>query len=143
MALRSKRPLSFIESMCIYNKDDVEEIWMPTVIKIGSWITMHTSKKRKINEQSSHFIIAWKGRVKKFRFERGKKMVLIQHVFMHKDVFTQPSSTLPRHKPKCKYYCKSSLKLVGLFLKHKRIVFDIVCTHSQMCILPTLKNGKI
>ena len=77
MALRSKRPSSSIECMCIYNRVDAKERWIPTVIKIGSWITMHTSKKRKINEKSSHFITAWKGKDKKFKIEKGKKMVLI------------------------------------------------------------------
>ena len=50
MALRSKRPSSFIESMCIYNRVDTEERWIPTIIKIRSWITMQPSKRRKIKE---------------------------------------------------------------------------------------------
>ena len=143
MVLHSKRPSSSIESMCVYNRVDVEERWIPTFIKIESWIIMRPSKRKKINEKLSHFITVWKGKVKKFKIEKGKKMVLIQHVFMHKEIFIQPNLTLPWHRPNCKYYCTSSLKLLGLFLKLKRIEFDIVYTLSYMCILLTLKNGKI
>ena len=94
MALHSKRPSLSIEIMCVYNKDDAKERWIPTIIKTGSWITMQLSKRRKINEKLSHFITAWKGKVIKFKIEKGKKMVLIQHVYMHKEIFIQPNSTL-------------------------------------------------
>ena len=143
MALHSKRPSLSTESMCVYNRVDAEERWISTIIKIGSWITMKSSKRRKINEQLSHFITTWKGKVKKLKIEKRKKMVLIQLVFMHKEIFIQPNLNLPQHRPNCKYYCTSSLKLLGLFLKLKIIEFDIVYYLSLMCILPTLKNGKI
>ena len=124
MSLHSKRPSSSIESMCIYNRVDAEERCIPTVIKIGSWITMQPSKRRKINEQSSHFISTWKGKVKEFQFEKGKKMVLIQHVFMHKEIFIKSITTLPQHRPNCKFYCISTLKF-SLVIFEFEIVYNL------------------
>lgn len=103
MALRSRRPSSSIDSMCIYNRVDEEERWIPIIIKIGSWITLQQNKRRKLNVQSSHFITAWKGKVKEFKIEKGKKIILVQHVFMHKELQIQPNTALPRHRPNCKF----------------------------------------
>ena len=105
MALRSKRPYSSIDSMCIYNRVDEEERWIPNIIKIGSWITMQQNKRRKLNVQSIHSITTWKGKVKEFKIEKGKKMVLVQHIFMHKELHIQTSIALPQHRPDSKFCC--------------------------------------
>ena len=101
---RSRRPTSRIESMCIHNRVDEEERWIPIIIKKGSWITMQQNKRRKLNPTMSHYINAWKGRVKEFKLDAGKKMVLVQHIYMHKDLHLHRNTTLPRHRPKCKFF---------------------------------------
>ena len=105
MSRRSRKPSSHIESMCIFNRVDDSERWVPIVIRKGNWITMQQTKKRKRSPfyyRISHFITAWKGRVKDFKIQRGKKMVLVQHVFMHREIYISPTSSLPRHRPNCK-----------------------------------------
>lgn len=63
---------------------------------------MQQSKRRKVSDQSNHFITAWKGKVKQFKIEKGRKMALVQHVFMHKELHIPPNVDLPRHRPNCK-----------------------------------------
>ena len=100
---RSRKPPSSIESMLIHNRVDEMERWIPLVIRKGSWITMQQNKRRKTNPSISHFINAWKGKVKQFKLENGKKMVLVQHVFMHREIQLQSGTSLPRHRPNCKF----------------------------------------
>lgn len=144
MASRSRRPSSSIESMCIYNRVDGDERWIPIIIKIGSWITMLPNKRRKFNEQSNHFISAWKGKVKDFKVDKGKKMVLIQHVYMHKELQLLPNIALPRHRANCKsliftsFYCLIS-NCFDIFISFQLSIIQ----KFQIYIPPILRNGKI
>ena len=100
---RSKKPSPRIDSMCVYNRVDMKERWIPILIKKGSWITMQQDRRRNINPAQSHFISAWKGKVKDFKIEKKKRLVLVQYVFMHREVHVPQDIGLPQHRPNCKY----------------------------------------
>ena len=106
---RSKKPSPRIDSMCVYNRIDKRERWKPLLIKKRSWITMQQDRRRKINIEQNQFISGWKGKVKEFKIEKRKGMVLVQHVFMHRELQIPKDTSLPRLGPNCKFpHCRNT-----------------------------------
>ena len=104
--------------MCIFNRVDENERWIPIVIRKGVWITMQQNRKRECSlfyHRISHFITAWKGRVKDFKIQRGKKMVVVQLVFMHREIYISPTMSLPRHRPNCKFIITCLIIILFIF----------------------------
>ena len=105
ISTRYKRPSASIESIATYNTFDKENCWIPTNVERGSWIIMQHAR-RKTQTTKNQFISCWKSRVKDFRLGTNKKAikeVLVQHVYMHKELHIDPTSfDLPLYRPKCK-----------------------------------------
>ena len=79
-------------------------------VEKGAWVLMQPKsiKKKSKNQQStSTFMASWKGRVKDFRVKEGRrciKEILVQHVYMHRDlVLWKSPASLPHHTPNCKH----------------------------------------
>ena len=108
---RSKRPFSNIQSIALYNRstDDTNNLLQHNIQK-GSWILMQERRRKKLQAQNK-FLRGWKGIVKDFRYGTNKRVikeVLVQHVFMHKELSIDiTSSKLPRHIPIVSIYFKS------------------------------------
>lgn len=106
-----KRARSSISSVVLYNIKDENEEWIPQVYRKYSWVTMQPGSRgqyRVKGKASEDLAKHWKGRILDFKMALGGKTVkevLIQHVFMQKEINVGPLEGLPRHRPHCKCLC--------------------------------------
>lgn len=106
-----KRARSSISSVVLYNIKDENEEWIPQVYRKYSWVTMQPGNRgqyRVKGKASEDLAKHWKGRILDFKMAPGGKTVkevLIQHVFMQKEINVGPLEGLPRHRPHCKCLC--------------------------------------
>ena len=104
-----KRARSSISSVVLYNTKDENEDWIPQVYRKYSWVTMQPGSRgqyRVKGKASEDLTKHWKGRILDFKMALGGKTVkevLIQHVFMQKEINMGPDVGLPRYRPHCKY----------------------------------------
>ena len=101
---RSRKPTAYIESATIYNTMDESNQWIPLTIVKGSWVLLQARRRKR--RHTNGFLTSWKGRVKDFKLVENRKTVkevLIQHVYMHKELrLEERPMNLPLHKPNCK-----------------------------------------
>ena len=106
--LRSKRPSTSVEAIITYDTNNKDESWIPLTIHKGMWILMQQSKRIK-SSTTNPYLAGWKGIIRDFRFGDNRKTVkevLVQHVYMHKELFFDTeSSILPLYRPNCKLLC--------------------------------------
>ena len=102
---RTRKPSAQIESIIINNTLDEMDQWIPQTIVKGSWVLLQARRQK--CRSKNEFFSSWKGRVKDFRLAENKKAVkevLIQHVFMHKEVqLIEWPEHLPLYRPNCKF----------------------------------------
>ena len=101
---RSRKPKAYIESATIYNTMDESNQWIPLTIVKGSWVLLQARRRKR--RHTNEFLTSWKGRVKDFKLAENRKTVkevLIQHVYMHKELrLEERPMNLPLHRPNCK-----------------------------------------
>ena len=120
----SRRPQSSIESIKVFNSDNVDDgSWIPCTLSIGSWVMMQT-KKRKSSNTANEYLDLYKGHVKDFKFcptINRMKEVLIEHAFHHRELRVRNlPSQLPLHRPNCR------------FAQSPFVVFDVFA-HQVTC----------
>ena len=104
-----RRPVSSISSVENSSTIKTEGTWERFSVSKGAWVLMQP-RKRKRPQTKNIFLASWKGRVRDFKITKGKisvKEVLIQHVYMHKElVLRDYPKDLPQHRPNCIFfYC--------------------------------------
>ena len=91
----------------LYNIKDKNKEWIPQVYMRYSWVTMQPGSRgqyRVKGKASKDLAKHWKGRILDFKMALGGKTikeVLIQHVFIQKEINVGPLEGLPRHIPHC------------------------------------------
>ncbi len=104
-----RKPKSSILSVEVFSELDKHGCWVAHTYSIWDWVLLRPScrghyrvKKKDIQNVSKQ----WKGRIKAFRLlapHSSKMEVLIQHVYMHKELALSKNQTLG-HKPNSKLF---------------------------------------
>ena len=99
---RVRRRHTFVHSIVVANTVNEKNQWIQLQLTRGAWVLMQP-RRRKHSKSKSIFISAWKGKIKDFKMETGKssiKEVLIQHVYMHKElaISKEEQSNFPTHQ---------------------------------------------
>lgn len=103
-----RKAKSCIFSLEVVNEQDEQGHWVPRRYNVLDWVLMKPRsrgrfrvKKKDIHNLSKH----WKGRIKGFRCHppsSSNMQVLIQHVYMHKELALGPEQAIG-HKPNSKF----------------------------------------
>ena len=113
------------------NTLDEENKWTPVTITKGSWILLHTRKRK--TQHPNEFLDNWKARVKDFRLLGSQKTireVLVQHVYMHnyhsllglKDYPCASLIVSHYHSPSKTCFLSIYLLVLCLFFEHLHLI---------------------
>ena len=85
-----RKHICSIESVQVFSKKDIDGSWIPQRFRKFEWITMRPCtrgafkvKRNDMGDPNKH----WKGRILEFcKRPNGVIELLVQHVYMHKDI---------------------------------------------------------